>query len=39
MISEADRSGEGGICKNDFYRIMKKKSGNPLDEIESDEDD
>jgi len=36
MIKEADRSGTGKINQNDFYRIMKKRNGNPLDELDSD---
>ena len=38
MISEADRRGEGNISQADFYRIMKKRNGNPLEELDSDED-
>lgn len=39
MIDEADRSGNGRVGPEDFYRIMKKRSGNPLDELTSDEDE
>uniref|UniRef100_A0A7S2S1T6 EF-hand domain-containing protein n=1 Tax=Mucochytrium quahogii TaxID=96639 RepID=A0A7S2S1T6_9STRA len=38
MIDEADRTGEGVIQKDDFYRVMKKRGNDPLDDLSSDED-
>jgi centrin-1 len=38
MIDEADRSGEGAINKEDFFRVMKKRGNDPLDDLSSDED-
>jgi len=38
MIDEADRTGEGGINKEDFFRVMKKRGVDPLDDLSSDED-
>ncbi|CEP01202.1 EF-hand domain-containing protein [Plasmodiophora brassicae] len=38
MIDEADRDNDDQISPDEFYRVMKKRSGNPLDEISSDED-
>mmetsp|Transcript_34212 Transcript_34212/g.41920 ORF Transcript_34212/g.41920 Transcript_34212/m.41920 type:complete len:191 (-) Transcript_34212:1100-1672(-) len=39
MINEADRDGDGVINEDEFYRVMRKKSGDPLDELDSDEED
>lgn len=39
MISEADRSGEGLITFEDFYRVMKKRHDDPLGEFDSDDDE
>jgi len=39
MIDKVDRDGDGLISREDFYRVMKKTSANPLDEFSSDEDD
>jgi len=38
MIEEADRDGDGLINPEDFYRVMRKRGGNPLDDWDSDED-
>ncbi|CAG9328788.1 unnamed protein product [Blepharisma stoltei] len=38
MIEEADTDGDGLITFDDFYRIMKKRGNEPLDDIDSDED-
>jgi centrin-1 len=38
MISEADRNGDGAVELDDFVRIMKKKSDNPLDDLDDDDD-
>ena len=38
MIDEADRTGEGAIGKEDFYRVMKKRSDDPFADLTSDED-
>ncbi|OQR92542.1 caltractin [Achlya hypogyna] len=38
MIEEADRDGDGLINEDEFFRVMKKRSGNPLDDLDSDDD-
>merc|ERR1719453_371448 len=38
MIEEADRDGDGLINPDDFYRVMRKRGGNPLDDFDSDDD-
>ena len=38
MIDEADRNHDGQIDPDEFFRIMKKRSDNPLDDWDSDED-
>jgi len=38
MIDEADRDNDGKISQDEFFRIMKKRSDNPLDDWDSDED-
>jgi len=38
MISEADKTGDGLITKEDFFRVMKKRSDDPLGEFDSDDD-
>lgn len=39
MVKEADRDGDGKVGKDDFWRVMKKRSGDPLDELDSDDDE
>jgi centrin-1 len=39
MIDEADRTGEGAINQEDFFRVMKKRGNDPLDDLSSDEDE
>ena len=39
MIGEADRTGDGLITFEDFFRVMRKKCDDPLGEFDSDEDD
>ena len=39
MIAEADRTGDGLITFEDFYRVMKKRHDDPLGEFDSDEDE
>jgi len=39
MIEEADKDADGYVTFEDFYKIMKRKSDNPLDELDDDEDD
>ena len=39
MIGEADRTGDGLITFEDFYRVMKKRHDDPLGEFDSDEDE
>lgn len=38
MIDEADRDSDGQVNPDEFFRVMKKKSNNPLDDWSSDED-
>jgi len=38
MIEEADRDGDGMINPDEFYRVMRKRGGNPLDDWDSDDD-
>ena len=38
MIDQADRDGDGEINPDEFYRIMKKRGDNPLDDLDSDSD-
>ena len=38
MIAEADRDGDGAVNADDFYRVMRKRPGNALDDIDSDDD-
>eukprot|EP00954_Amorphochlora_amoebiformis_P027848 1388324-Amorphochlora_amoeboformis.AAC.1 len=38
MIDEADRDQDGQISPDEFYRVMKKRGNNPLDDWSSDED-
>ncbi|CEG49057.1 caltractin [Plasmopara halstedii] len=37
MIDEADRDGDGLINEEEFFRVMKKRSGNPLDDLSDDD--
>jgi len=39
MIEEADRTGDGLISLDDFYRVMKKRADDPLGEFDSDEEE
>lgn len=39
MVDEADRDGDGVINEEEFYRVMKKRGDNPLDDLSSDEDE
>ena len=39
MIDEADRDGDAMINEEEFYRVMKKRGDNPLDDLSSDEDE
>ena len=39
IMGEADRDGDGYIGFEDFYRIMKKKGDDPLEDWSSDEDE
>jgi len=38
MIDEADRDGDGVINDEEFFRVMRKRGNNPLDDIDSDDD-
>ena len=39
MIDEADRDGDGLINQDEFFKVMKKRGDNPLDDLSSDDDD
>ena len=39
MIDEADRDGDGMINEDEFFRVMKKRGENPLDDLSSSDDD
>ena len=39
MIDQADRDGDGEINPDEFYRIMKKRGDNPLDDLLDNDDD
>lgn len=36
MISEADASGDGSVQFNEFFKIMKKRCNDPMNEFDSD---
>lgn len=38
MIDEADRDGDGLINPDEFYRVMRKRGDNPLDDFDTDDD-
>ncbi|CEL92930.1 unnamed protein product [Vitrella brassicaformis CCMP3155] len=38
MIDEADRDGDGLINPDEFYRVMRRRGDDPLDDFDSDED-
>ena len=38
IMDEADRDGDGAIGFDDFFRIMKKKGDDPLEDWSSDEE-
>jgi Ca2+-binding EF-hand superfamily protein len=38
MIEEADRDADGLINFDEFYRVMRKRGNNPLDDLDSDDD-
>ncbi len=37
-ITEADTDDDGQISFQEFYRVMKKRGDNPLDDWDSDEE-
>ena len=37
-MEEADRNKDGVIDPEEFYRVMRKRGENPLDDLDSDED-
>mmetsp|Transcript_42024 Transcript_42024/g.69211 ORF Transcript_42024/g.69211 Transcript_42024/m.69211 type:complete len:102 (-) Transcript_42024:98-403(-) len=39
MLEEADKDGDGVVSSDDFWNMMKKRTGDPLDELTSDEED
>jgi centrin-1 len=36
MIEEADRDGDKMIDRDEFYRVMRKKGDNPLDDLDTE---
>ena len=38
MIAEADKTGDGKITFQEFFRVMKKNCNDPLNEFDSDDD-
>mmetsp|Transcript_8267 Transcript_8267/g.8964 ORF Transcript_8267/g.8964 Transcript_8267/m.8964 type:complete len:187 (-) Transcript_8267:95-655(-) len=38
MLEEADRDGDGLINSDEFYRVMRRRGNNPLDDLDSDDD-
>eukprot|EP00386_Alphamonas_edax_P015879 GDKI01048515.1.p1 GENE.GDKI01048515.1~~GDKI01048515.1.p1 ORF type:complete len:181 (+),score=56.69 GDKI01048515.1:67-609(+) len=38
MIEEADRDGDGLISQDEFYRVMRRRGDDPLDDFDSDDD-
>eukprot|EP00397_Hematodinium_sp_SG-2012_P052913 GEMP01062858.1.p2 GENE.GEMP01062858.1~~GEMP01062858.1.p2 ORF type:complete len:182 (+),score=61.91 GEMP01062858.1:73-618(+) len=38
MIDEADKDGDGLINHEEFYRVMRKRGDNPLDDFDSDDE-
>ena len=38
MIAEADRDGDGMIDADEFCRVMSKRKGDPLDDLDSDDE-
>jgi len=38
MVDEADRDGDGLISPEEFYRVMRKRGDNPLDDFDTDDD-
>mmetsp|Transcript_39442 Transcript_39442/g.84055 ORF Transcript_39442/g.84055 Transcript_39442/m.84055 type:complete len:93 (+) Transcript_39442:2-280(+) len=39
MIEEADRNGDDQIDPEEFYRVMKKRNDNPLDDWDSSDEE
>ncbi len=38
MINEADKNGDGQITFEEFFRVMRKKCNDPMNEFDSDDD-
>ena len=38
MIAEADKTGDGKITFDEFFKVMKKNSNDPMNEFDSDDD-
>ena len=38
MIAEADKTGDGKITFDEFFKVMKKNSNDPMNEFDSDGD-
>jgi centrin-1 len=39
MIDEADKNGDGVIDFEEFFRVMRKRSDHPLDDLDTDDDE
>ena len=38
MVEEADRNNDGVVDKEEFFRVMRKRGDDPLDDLDSDSD-
>ena len=38
MVEEADRNNDGVVDKEEFFRVMRKRADDPLDDLDSDSD-
>ena len=39
MINEASKGGDGHVTFEDFFKVMRKKCNDPLNEFDSDEEE
>ena len=39
MINEASKAGDGHVTFEDFFKVMRKKCNDPLNEFDSDEEE
>ena len=38
MVEEADRNNDGVVDKEEFFRVMRRRGDDPLDDLDSDSD-